>query len=347
LADLEPAGASLYVTSHSCPGQVVAGLCTVQSDFYHAPPLKAYPVTLWRYADGRWEDLGQPGVFSYAAMMRFPGGLLFVSRTHSEERGYRVTGPLRVSSDEGRTWQSWPIPKPHRGCQGDFAGPAEGPCNVAVVGDYVFVTSEFGWIRRSIRSGGWEDVALPKRARLYPFDTGSYGLLALDDGTLVATVNNPDDDGPKGFFRVSKDFGATWSAPRRNPGPHSDVVAVDGSALYAACQGTDQTCSWYRSTDLEHWRKATADEALHLNDGDPVPCRRDYQVEGQSRRLTPHAVQVGTLVYGLSDWAYLRGREATRKELPDIDQAHRIRRVLEQSADSCVTWTPVPSSASS
>jgi hypothetical protein len=326
---------------------VAAGLCTVQSDFDHAPFLKAFPLTLWRYADGRWEDLGQPGVFSYAEMMGLPGGLLFVPRTHSEAAGFQITGPLQVSSDEGRTWESWPIPQQHRRCRSDYSGPGRGPCSVAVAGDYVFITSNFGWIRRSIRSGGWEDVAPPKRARVYDFDAGSYSLLTLDDGTLIATANNPVSDHPTGFFRVSKDFGSTWSAPHPNPGQYSLVSTVDGSVLYAECQARVGSCGWYRSTDLEHWRKATADEALRLSDGNTVPCRRVYRNEGESRRLTPHPVQVGELVYGISDWAYLRGREVTRKELPNIDFAHRIRRVLERSADHCATWAPVPSGTSS
>ncbi|HTL24147.1 MAG TPA: sialidase family protein [Mycobacteriales bacterium] len=344
LADLEPVGASLYVTSHSCPGKVAAGLCTVQAAFGNVPPLKAFPLTLWRYTDERWEDLGQPGVFSYAEMMRVPGGLLFVPRTHTEAAGFQTTGPLRLSLDEGRTWESWPIPQQPRRCRTDYSGPGGGPCSVAVAGDYVFVTSNFGWIRRNIRSGGWEDVALPERARVHEFDAGGYGLLTLDDGTLIATANNPFSDSPKGFFRVSKDFGSTWSAPRANPGRHSDLGKVDGSVLYAECQ--DSSCGWYRSADLEHWRKATAAELPSLNDGRPFACRAPLRA-GPSWRHPDAVARVGSLVYGITYVPYLNGHEATAAELPNPDLPHRARHVLEQSADSCATWAPVPSGPSS
>jgi hypothetical protein len=346
LADIAPVGASLYVTSHSCPGQVAAGICTVQADFGGVPELKAFPLTLWRYTDERWEDLGQPGVFSYAEMMGLPGGLLFVPRTHTEAAGFQTTGPLRVSSDEGRTWESWAIPQQHRRCRADYSGPGIGPCSVAVAGEYVFITSNFGWIRRSIRSGGWEDVALPKRARVHEFDSGGYGLLTLDDGTLIATANNPFSDSPKGFFRVSKDFGSTWSAPRTNPGRHSDLGAVDGSVLYAECQGKDYSCGWYRTTDLEHWQKATAAEESTLSDGRPIACHA-YRREGPSQRQTKRAARVGSVVYGITTVPYLNGREAMRTELANLDLPHRIRHVLEESADSCATWAPVPSGPSS
>jgi hypothetical protein len=48
-------------------------------------------------------------------------------------------------------------------------------------------------------------------------------------------------------------------------------------------------------------------------------------------------------VYGITYVPYLNGHEATAAELPHPDLPHRARHVLEQSADSCATWAPVPS----
>jgi hypothetical protein len=339
LTDLDTDGTSLYVTSHSCPRQVEAGVCTIKGST-SPERLKAFPLTLWRYTGGRWEDLGQPGVFSYSDMTVLPGGFMFAPLT--EPHGGAVIGPLRVSVDDGATWADWPIPQEKRRCINGFSGPGRGPCTVAVAGDYVVIASNYGWIRRNLHSGGWEAIALPKRARMYDFDGLGYGLLTLADGTLIATANNPGSEGPNGFFRVSQDFGATWSGPRGFPGKHSDAAAVDGSALYAACQGKNYNCGWYRSTDLEHWRKATDAEAARLNDGRPVPCVRAVRPTDGRWRFTETAVRVGEIVYAISYVPYLKGREVTRKEFPILDAPHRIRHVLERAADSCRTWEAVP-----
>jgi hypothetical protein len=332
-------GRTLYVTSHSCPGKVAAGFCTISG---FTRKLKAFPLTLWRYTDGSWEDLGQPGVFSYSDLEVLRDVLVFVPRTDSPSSGGAATGPLRVSLDAGKTWNDWAIPQQPRRCHSTYSGPGTGgPCTVAVAGDYVVIASPLGWIRRHVASSTWEDVTPPKRAASHDFDSLDHGLLALDDGTLLATVNNCCSNGPKGFFRVSKDFGATWGGPQPNPGEHSQVTVVDGSAVYAECFGKDYSCGWYKSTDLEHWRKATVAEVHELNDGRPTPCRRVYRPEGPSRRQTDSSVRVGALVYGITYVPYVKGREATHKELRHFDLPHQVRHVLEVSTDRCV-WRPVP-----
>ena len=129
------------------------------------------------------------------------------------------------------------------------------------------------------------------------------------------------------------------------------VTTVDGSALYAECNkidsvykngSTSSACGYYRSTDLEHWRKATTAETSTLNDGRPIPCVRDPRTADGRWRFTDAAVRVGELVYVISYVPYLKGREVTRKQFPNLDAPHRIRHVLERSADTCRTWALVP-----
>lgn len=336
LSDLDADGSSLYLTSHSCPGQVAAGQCTLQSDFRLPTRIKPFPVTLWRYADGSWENLGEPGVFSTADMKVLAGGLMFVPRTDDGSSGGLPTGPLRVSLDEGKTWDDWQIPQQQRRCR------RSGPCTLGVAGGYAVIASNFGWIRRNVSSRGWEDITPPKRAPIHDDDTVGYGLLVLEDGTLIATVNNITP-GPGGYFRVSRDFGSTWSAPHSNPGKISEVDSVDGSTLYASCwkidfvssSGTGHSgCGRYRTTDLEHWTKATtADES--------GTCRRDLPLPGPDWRQTVSAVRVGELVYRITYVPYVKGHEATQKDLAHLDLPHRVRHILETSSDSCRTWEQV------
>jgi hypothetical protein len=107
LDDLETDGTSLYLTTHRCPVAPVAGRCTPKDGFQGSagPAEKAYPVALWRYAETSWERIGVPGADSFADMVALPGGLMFVPRKEAGSR--ETTGPLRVSVDGGRTWQSW------------------------------------------------------------------------------------------------------------------------------------------------------------------------------------------------------------------------------------------------
>ena len=343
-------GTTLYVTSHSCPGKVAAGFCTISG---FTRKLKAFPLTLWRYTDGSWEDLGQPGVFSYSDLKVGPGRLVFVPFNEHPSAGRVVTGPLRVSLDAGKTWGDWPIPQQARRCHATYIGPGSGgPCTVAIAGEYVVIASPLGWIRRHVESSSWEDITPPKRAASRDFDALDYGLFALEDGTLIATVNG-QEGGRRGFFRVSRDGGSTWSSPHDNPGQHSQIDAADGSALYAACwkvlssspRGTSsESCGHYRSTDLEHWRKATAAEDFNLNDGRPTPCRRVYRREGPSRRQTDSSVRVGAFVYAVTYVPYVKGREATHKELRHFDLQHEVRHVLERTTVRCEAWQPVPTS---
>lgn len=348
LAELETDGTALYLTTHDCPGRVDAGHCTFRGNF--PPPMKAYPVTPWRYADGTWEKLSQPGVFSsYAEMMALPGGLMFVPR--DPDSGGSATGPLRVSLDEGRTWDDWQIPDERRRCRSSFVGPGSGPCTVEVAGNYVVVASNYGWVRREVDSGDWEDITPPKRARMSDDDSLGYDLLTLGDGTLVATANNVMT-GPGGSYRVSRDFGSTWGAPHDNPGEISTVDMVDGSTLYASCLKIDfvsggsigsSGCGQYRSTDLEHWTKVKQGDGPAWTSFDkPIACTR---TPGPTWRSNESAVRVGGLVYAITSVPYVKGREATRKDLAHLDLPHRVRHVLEVSGDSCKTWAPVLSGA--
>jgi hypothetical protein len=344
LSDLETDGTSLYLTTHDCPGRVRSGNCTIKGDF--PPRMKAYPLTPWRYADGRWERLSQPGVFSsYAEMSVLPGGLMFVPQDPST--GRNPTGPLRVSLDEGRTWEDWQIPEARRRCRSGFSGPRSGPCAVGVAGDYVVIASNFGWVRRNVDSGDWEDITPPKRRPMNDDDALGYGLLVLDDGTLVATANNVRP-GPGGSYRVSRDFGSTWGTTQDNPGELSEVDLVDGSTLYATCVQIDfvsegsissSGCGQYRSTDLEDWTKVKEGKGPALdNDNELLACSR---VPDPSWRLTESAVRVGDVVYAITYVPYVKGREATRRNLDHLDLPHRVRHVLEVSADKCRTWAPV------
>jgi hypothetical protein len=339
LVKLYADGPSLYLTSHSCPGQVAAGRCTIPGDV-HFWSEKAFPLRLWRYADGGWHDLGPPGVFSYADLKVQRGRLVFVPRTGYGESS---TGPLRVSLDAGRTWIDWQIPQQRSRCRSGFSGPGSGPCTVALAGDLVVVASNYGWIRRDVRSGGWVDITPPKRARLGDNDEGGYGLLALGDGTLVATASAFGDAGPNGYYLVSKDGGSTWSSPHQNPGARSTLDVVDGSVVYATC-GSSPGCGGYRSADLEHWRKATAAEVAILNDGEPIACRRALQ--GANRRWTEYALRIGPVVYAIASVPYVAGHEATSKDLPTFNRSYRSSHLLERSADGCRTWGPVTNGTS-
>jgi hypothetical protein len=337
LAGVATDGTALYVTSHACPGQVAAGVCTVLTDPIVGVPIpRDYPLSLWSYADGRWVDRGRPGVSSRSDMKALPGGLLFVPR-REDPADSGPTGPLRVSLDAGRTWADWPIPQEQRRCRTEL--PAKGPCSVGVAGDYVVIASNYGWIRRSIHAGGWVDITPPKRVPRSADDSGGYELLVLGGGTLIAAANNRVSDSPKGFFRVSKDFGSTWSGSHLNPGVHSNVEQVHGSVLYAACWTKDAIrdgahtaaqCGLYRSTDLVHWRKATPAEQAALNEARPVSCRR----------ASESVVRVGALLYGNSQVPYVEG-DAEVKERPESSLFSRVRRILQRSADSCQTWQPV------
>jgi hypothetical protein len=333
LVGLVTDGTALYLAATACPGQVTAGICTVMTTFDDdVPDPGPVPLALWSYAHGRWEGLGQPGVSSHSDMQALPGGLLFVPRWE-DPADSSPAGPLRVSLDAGRTWDDWPIPQELRRCRTQL--PGQGPCTVGVAGDYVVVASSHGWIRRSIHSGGWEDITPPKRAQWSTDDRGGYELLVLDGGTLIATANN-NADLPRGFFRVSRDFGSTWSGPHLNPGVHSLVERVEGSVLYASCYTKDAildgahtatSCGFFRSSDLEHWRKVTAAEESALYDGRTVPCRSATEV-----------LRVGALVYGISQLPYVQGEAEVKQKL---SPPHRVRRALQRSADSCRTWQPV------
>jgi hypothetical protein len=73
-----------------------------------------------------------------------------------------------------------------------------------------------------------------------------------------------------------------------------------------------------------------------------LPCESDRERSGPKWRITETAVRVGGLVYGINYVPYLNGHEVTRKQFPLLDLPHRIRHILETSADSCRTWGLVP-----
>jgi hypothetical protein len=342
-ADLESDGTTLYLTTHRCPGKVSTGHCTPKEGFWNgrAPaPMKAYPVTLWRYADTTWERLGSPGVSSYAEMKALPDGLVFVPRNPETQGDAR--GPLRVSLDRGETWADWQLPKAVARC--DWG--EQNWCNVAIAGDYVVAANGDKWARRNITSGDWEDVSPPARTHTNDFDDPGYGLLVLDDGTLVATANSINP-ALGGTYRVSRDFGSTWSKPHDNPGDASTFDLVDGSTAYATCwelvpgYGGDSStsCGYYRSTDLTHWTKLRAGDGPALDRHDqPVACAR---ATGRTWRFTDSAVRVGDFVFAISSAHFVNGHEAARKELQNLDAPHRLRHVLEFSTDDCQTWEPM------
>jgi hypothetical protein len=327
-------GTTLYLASHRCPGSVVAGLCTYPSNFSDAVSLdKAFPVVLWRYTDGGWERLGSAGVTDLGAMVAFPGGLLLMPAVNIPDQATYWVGPLRMSLDRGTTWVDWQLPWPGtKRCKVRSSL----TCGVAVAGDYVVVASGDAWARRSIHSGGWEDISPPRRAARQQFDNRAYGMLALADGTLVATAN--DDAHPDGFFRVSRDVGSTWSAPRTNPGGGTaSLDRTDGSTVYATCWqvvpgtgGSTRECGTYWSADLVTWTKAGLEYVR-----EPT-CRALRQLHW---RTNEDAVRVGALRYRLALMRYLDGHIASAGELPRPDRVrHQIRHVLQVSRNSCLTW---------
>jgi hypothetical protein len=325
-------GTTLYFASHRCPDSVVAGRCTYPSSFTETVAQdEHFPVVLWRYADGRWDRLGAPGVSDHAQMTALPGGLLLVPEVYITDRGTFVVGPLRISLDRGESWVDWQLPWP--GTKRCTATSSE-MCTVAVSGDYVVVASERTWARRSIRSSSWEDISPPARGPLESFDDLGYDLLALDNGTLVAVANTVAPS-PHRFYRVSRDAGSTWSEPHENPGHGtSNVERSDGSALYADCENQSQECGYYWSEDLEKWTKAPLGYERGLS-----ACR---DILDGDQRPNGAPVQVGALRYRLAIARYLHGRLVSPEELPNPDGTpHRIRRILQVSADNCKTWRPL------
>jgi hypothetical protein len=201
------------------------------------------------------------------------------------------------------------------------------------------------WVRRHISSGGWEDVSPPKRVPLQDFDELGWSVLALDDGTLIATANNLRPGG-EAFYRVSRDAGSTWGALHDNPGQTSAggssfLDRVDGEAAYAECwelvpgYGGDsgRSCGYYRSTDLEHWTKFE-----QVLDYRPNICTRPA---GPTWRMTEVAERVGGVVYAIATAHLVNGHEDTRTELDNLDAPHRVRHLLEVSVDDCQTWEPL------
>ena len=344
LSDLESDGRSLYVTAHRCPGQVQQGACTFEGGLQRRK-LGPRPVALWRYTDGQWVGLGRPGVDSDAELQSFRGGLLFV-RWHPDSSMFgSLTGPLRVSVDEGRTWQDWPVPDVSMRCISNVQADI-GPCTVVGAGSYVVVASNYGWVRRRVHSGGWDDITPPKRSSGFDEFAFGYGLLALSDGTLIATVNPVQDGEVGGHFLVLRPGSSTWSAPHKNPGGSSQVYAVDGSTVFATCwvAGTgvinvkDATsCGEYRTTDLQHWTRVAAPLINDPKHGDA--CVR--LASGPSLRESAITERVGSLVYSITHVPYAEGHEAAFGDLESLDHPHVERHVLERSADSCRTWVQV------
>jgi hypothetical protein len=308
-----------------------------------APRLKPYPLNLWRVVDGSWTDLGSPGAFSSSEMAALTGGLVFVPYSFDEARGATVASPLRVSRDRGETWEDWEIPQKERRCRSDFSGIGVGPCTVMAGGDYVVIASNYGWVRRSIRGGGWKDITPPRRARINDDDPGGYGVLALNDGTLIATANH-DWGEPDSTYRVSRDGGATWGAAQRAPGDTSTVDRAVGSTVYATCwkrvgAGLAE-CGAYASTDLEHWTHVAQGVAPDVSHSSMIDaCRRSPT---SPYRETASSAGIGPTVYAITAVHYVHGREATRKTLRSLDFAHRVGHVLERSTDDCKTWEQVP-----
>lgn len=346
LSALESDGTALYMTAHACSGTVELGHCTTQGDF--PPPLEPQPVALWRYDGRQWVALGRPGVDSVAEMHAFPGGLLFVPRSAEPEALSGMAGPLRVSSDEGRTWEDWTVPDPDGRCGVSYDTSVEA-CKVVVAGAYLVVAGEGRWLRRGLRAGAWEDITPPAVAGRRPSPYGyESGALALRDGTLVATVNPIDAGEPGGYYQVLRSGSTTWSAPRDNPGGASQVLAVEGATVFAPCfvPGTVRVneveatrCGEYRTTDLEHWTRVDLPAGTVPEHG--AVCTRVPPRDGSSMRESTLSERVGRFVYALTEVPFVHGREATRATLASLDHPHRIRHVLERSADGCRTWAEV------
>jgi hypothetical protein len=264
---------------------------------------------------------------------------MFVPRDHEAARS--TDGPVQVSLDGGKTWESWKLPWKTENCSGAL----DEMCDVVVAGDYVIAASGRSWARRHITSDEWEDISPPRRKAINDFDQLGWNVLALDDGTLIATANNLNPSG-KGFYRVSHDAGSTWGAPRDNPGQTSPghgsfVDRVDGEAAYAECwelvpgYGGDssRSCGYYRSTDLEHWTKFEA--SLDVT---PKLCSRRT---GPTWTMTEVVERMGGTTYEIASVPLVKGHAATRTELEHLDLPHRVRQVLEFSVDSCQTWRPL------
>jgi hypothetical protein len=291
-------------------------------------------VSLWRY-DGAWTELGEvPGISRAAQDSSAAYTLSWSMRREAMSVGPGAVvlgstfGELVVSGDGGETWETWRLPWRPSECQNGFV-----PCSVAVSGDYVVAAAEDTWLRRKVGSDEWEDITPPGRARYNLADDGRYGLLALDDGTLVATAD--DIVAKTGAYRVSTDSGSTWSDPRPNPGDHSQfdwTAGVQGPAVYAGCWMPDgRGCGYYRSTDLVRWAKVAPDQ------GPESPCPGQGYVEPES------VIQVGTLTYAIAHVPYLDGHPATtQKQLGSLDFPHDVRHVLRVSGDDCRTWQSVP-----
>lgn len=338
--EIDTDGSSVYLITVPCPGQLRKGFCENEggqneSGFVTGDERGESTVSLWRYEGQTWTDLGEvprvsakaqaPGEVSAPSwlpvglMRAGPGALVLPGSTFGE---------LVVSGDDGDTWESWRLPWQPSQCENGFV-----PCNVAVTGEYVVAAAGTTWLRREAGSDEWEDVTPPERSPYYEADDGRYGLLALDDGTLIAFA--PDVRATTGSYRVSTDAGSTWSDLRPNPGDHSEfdsVGGVQGSTAYATCWTVDgRQCGWYRSSDLVHWTLVGADQ------GPDSSCRpRQGDVDNEYESV----VQVGSLTYAIAHVQYLDGHPA-RQELSSLDAPHDVRHVLRVSADGCRTWEPV------
>jgi len=375
--DVATDGSTLYATSHACPARVwngheplapaagirtpsagKSGRCTPEDVTYWPyneqgdPPERPLPVTVWRFAGAGWERLGSPGVDSSAQMLALPGGLVFVpwdagaNRRSGDETVTGTTGgSLRVSADRGETWVDWKLPWGAKRCsvQGHPG------CAVGVAGEYVVAASGDRWFRRMLDSDDWEEISPPAPdVPIRDFDEFGYQLLALDDGTLVAEAKGIDPVGAGGY-RVSRDVGSTWSALHDNPGQTegsgagSDLEFAAGPAVYAVCNehvigtlNSSRGCGYYRSTDLEHWKKVPTVQVTEPNTCAPL-LGTTYRSTA-TLRFADAAVRLGGLVYEITLVPTVDGHEATRQELSNLDAPHRMRQVLEVSADECQTW---------
>jgi hypothetical protein len=354
VSDLKTDGSTLYVTTADCAGQVQDGYCTTRGVFADDDQLDRWgywrgpgqgPLRLWRYAAGRWQGLTSPGVNYYEEFWAVPDGLV-LKVWHDRSR------PLpRVSNDGGTSWETWQPPRGRPSCRPGNGQHDQRECDVAVVGDAVIVTNGPLWMRRSLSGGSWQDVSPPSRELLWDGDDGGYGILTLDNGTLVATVNDPY--AVTTAYRVSVDGGASWGKLRPGPGWAVVVDNAIGSVLYGRCADYEygdpttwrSDCGPYRTTDFEHWTMGGPDDVRLDYGGDLDGCPKGVP-HGSRSYLS--VVRIGGVSYGIAHLRLLDGSEVrnlAQLEIDDPDEQfrqHHVRHLVEMSTDRCRTWTPLP-----
>ena len=364
--ELDTDGTTVYLATRSCPRELREGVCEARAGelindaFTSGHQFGSAPVSLWRY-DGRgWASVGRvpdvstPDLSSGEAgapLMRVGSGVVAFVPVGP---GDVPTGQVVVSADEGESWETWQLPWSADRCS---SGTDLG-CRVEVSGEYVVAASGATWMRRAVGSADWDDISPPRRTPRDSWDDDRFGLLALDDGTLVATVDDfpttvaadtgESMPGKPGHYRVSRDAGSTWSESRNNPGAAGEVVqwdafpggSVEGETVYAQClildpvdgEPSSQCERYWSSDDLVHWTK------VPRPDGPDAACPT---FDARDRVDYESIAHVGSRTYALAHVPYVDGHVATWAELPHLDMPHDVRHVLVFSTDGCRTWSPL------